>query len=205
MPPRAWRLARPAGRPPSPASRRSGVAVLSTMTSISPGVARARAAWRCAPRRPRSEQVDSPAPAMRRSRMPVRSTIHSCDVSSPNAAKSWFVTTFAGSARPVPARYDERPLHAADPALPFAVAEPAADVLAHARSRRSCAASLIAFLMRARRGLAVRDDADAAHAEQRCAAVLRVVEMLERRLELLGIERRRASAACRSIIGAMAS
>ena len=40
---------------------------------------------------------------MWRSLMPVRSTIHSSIVSMPIAAKSWFVITFAGTPRPVPA------------------------------------------------------------------------------------------------------
>ena len=68
-------------------SRRSGVAVLQMMMSISPGCTPARCiAMRAAPAP--MLHVVSVGPAMWRSEIPVRSITHSCVVSIPIAAKS---------------------------------------------------------------------------------------------------------------------
>ena len=59
----------------------SGVAVASTIMSMSAGVSPALASAAFAASKPRSE-VNSPSAATRRSRMPVRCRIHSSDVST---------------------------------------------------------------------------------------------------------------------------
>ena len=77
----AWRSTAVAG------SRRSAVAVLRTIASISPGATPARC-HRGARRRAAMTHVVSFSAAMCRSAMPVRSTIHSCDVSMTDAPRS---------------------------------------------------------------------------------------------------------------------
>ena len=66
-----------------------------------------RPAWASAASAARvpSTEVVSSGPAMWRWRMPVRCTIHSSEVSS-RAARSALVTTWAGSALPVPRRME---------------------------------------------------------------------------------------------------
>jgi hypothetical protein len=68
-------------------SKRSAVAVLKTIASISPAVMPARSIA-CRAAVAAIEHVLSPSDVMCRSRMPVRSTIHSSFVSRPSAAKS---------------------------------------------------------------------------------------------------------------------
>ena len=163
----AWRSTAVAGR------SRSGVAVLQDDDVDLAGV-HAGALHRDARAAAPMLHVVSLGPAMWRSRMPVRSTIHS----SSSRCRSRRSRGSSSPARePIaPCRRSARPV--ASCARHCGVAEAAADVVVHARFD-GAHGDLDRVLDRARRRLAVGDDADALHAEQRRAAVLGVVEPRE--------------------------